>query len=72
MAQQPVYVVRTTQNPTVAYNVTRTEYERLIELNILASLDLVFTPPDPIVIRTTELPGDFVGQIWFNPTVAGP
>lgn len=69
MATAPVYVVRTTLNPGVAYNASRAEYEQLIELGILASLDAVVTPPDSIVIRTTELPGDFVGQVWFNPSV---
>lgn len=72
MAKPAVYVVRITLNPGVATNVNRTEYERLIELNVLSALDQVLVPPDDIVISSTEPVAEFVGQVWFNPTVAGP
>lgn len=67
MANAAVYVVRTTLNPTVPYRVDRAEYEHLVELGILAALDEVITPPDPIVIQTTEPVAPLVGLIWFNP-----
>lgn len=69
MARDPVYVVRSTLNPTVPYNASRAEYEHLIELGILDSLDEVVTPPDPIVVQTTAPASPFVGLIWFNPNI---
>lgn len=69
MAKPSVYVVRTTQNPGVAYNVSRAEYERLLELQILAALDLIYAPPDDIVVSTTEPASPAVGLVWFNPSI---
>lgn len=66
MAKPAVYVVRSTLNPTVPVNATRTEYERLIELGILDSLDEVFVPPDDIVIQATAPVSPTVGLVWFN------
>jgi hypothetical protein len=63
---EAVYVVRTTINPGVTYRVNRAEYEHLVELGILDSLDEVVTPPDPIAVQATEPTAPFVGLVWFN------
>lgn len=69
MAKAPVYVVRSTLNSTVAYNASRAEYEHLIELGILLSLDEVITPPDDVIVSATTPASPAVGQVWFNTTI---
>jgi hypothetical protein len=70
MAAEAVYVVRSTLNPAVSYRTDRAEYEHLIELNILDSLDEVVIPADQIVVQTTEPVAPAVGLIWANPNIA--
>jgi hypothetical protein len=68
MAKPPVYVVTATLGPQ--FRVGQAEYEQLLEQNLVASLDEVVTPPDPIVVSTTEPLNPPVGLIWANPSFA--
>lgn len=69
MARPPVYVVRSTINPGVPYNATRAEYEHLVELGILESLDEVVIPADQVLIQTTTPTSPLVGDVWFNTSI---
>lgn len=69
MAQAAVYVVRSTLNPSVAYNATRAEYEYLLELGILSSLDGVVVPADQVLVQSTTPVSPQVGQVWFNTSI---
>jgi hypothetical protein len=68
VAAAAVYVVTTTLGPQ--FDVSQAEYEQLVEQNLVASLDAVVTPPDPIVISTTEPPNPPIGLVWANPAYA--
>lgn len=62
-----VYVVTTTIGPQ--YRVSQAEYEQLLELNLVASLDLVFVPPDDVVASPTPPVSPAVGTVWANTTI---
>lgn len=67
MANAPVYVVRTTQVPGVAYRVSKAEYDYLVELGLVASLDEVVVPADQVVITDGQVPANpAVGTVWFD------
>lgn len=66
MANPAVYVVRTTLNPGVQISVPRAEYDHLVELGVVQSLDSVTVPADQILIQTTTPVAPQVGQVWFN------
>jgi hypothetical protein len=68
VAAAAVYVVTTTLGPQ--FDVSQAEYEQLVEQNLVASLDAVVTPPDPIVISTTEPQNPPIGLVWANPAYA--
>lgn len=64
-----VYRVHVTTNPTVQFEVPRGEYEYLVRLGLILSLDEVVVPADKVLIQTTDPVGPTVGQVWFNPNI---
>lgn len=69
---EPIYRVTVTQYPGVTFDTDRAEYERLVDLGILDTLVEVVTPPEKIVVSTTEPDPAvrYVGLIWANPSIA--
>lgn len=66
MANAARYRVVTTLGPT--YDVLQAEYEQLLEQDLVASLDLVFVPPDEVVAQPDPPTSPAVGTVWANTT----
>lgn len=64
-----VYRVHVTTTPAVQYEVSRGEYEYLVRLGLIATLDEVVIPADKVIIQTADPVSPQVGDIWFNASI---
>lgn len=62
-----VYVVTTTLGPQ--YEVGQDEYENLVELGLVASLDEVVIPAAQVIVSPSMPTSPAFGTVWFNTSI---